>query len=288
MRMKHARFAVVLALATGSIWAEEASEKVPPAFRNERHFEAGVSFLRALPDGSDIEVRRADGSRFVLALRSGALSTTLPESRIENDGRTLVLPLGYRVYFKPEKPASVVVEAPAGALTSFSWINRSGVAIESDGGYWKSNYDPFILRIADGTRIDAIDAMKRWEAVTLRGERFRLSLPEGTWTALPAIPSPPLIPAMNSFYVAGDGNDWRKPAGEDHAVFSWNWIQIGLPLERLISDVSAEPRRTDLRLYFDRLEMVQNPADMAARSLRGGSVSPAATWSRSALRVRSR
>ena len=239
-------------------------EIIAPAFRDARHFETGREYLESLPEGTTIEIRRADGTHFELSLADGRLTTHLPPASVSDDGGTLTLPGGYSIRFEARPPQAVIVTAPSGAATRFSWRFDTGMADESDGGMWTSNRDPFVLRITDGTRIDALEKMRVWEVMTLAGERFRMELPEAQWLRLPDLPSPPLVPAMKSYYVAGDGDDWRRPAIEDHMVFAWNWITIGLPIDQVIEEVSVEPRRTDLRVYFNKLDRPQAPWDMAA------------------------
>ncbi len=263
---------VTLLLATAAVVLTFApplhaadAERVPPAFRDERHFASGAEYLRALPDGTEIAIERADGFSFVLHLVEGALRTQLPPASIEDEAATLVLPSGYRIRFvADDDPPGVDVASPKGKISRFVPRTSRMHVWESDLGFWRTNVEPLILRFPDGTRVDAMDRGVRWEALTLGGERYRMSLPEGRWQALPSLPSPPLVPAMGSFYLAGDGDDWRRPVAEDHPVFGWNWIQVGLPIERLLEDVSAFIRREDLRLYFQKLENVQPPAEMAA------------------------
>ena len=250
-------------LAEGDARQAVAGQRIAPAFRDARHFEAGAAWLSGLADGTRIEIRRADGFTFELRLEEGRLRTTLPPARISDDGRILTLPGGYTIHVQTTRPRAVVVTAPSGASTQFAWRRRTGVAYESDGGFWTSNYDPFVLRITDGTRVDAMERMGTWEVITLAGERFRMSFAEGTWTHLPSVPSPPLIPEIRSFQAAGNGDDWRRPKLEDHLVFAWNWFQVGLPISQAIEDVSKEPRRTGLRVYFNRLEFEQPPWELA-------------------------
>ncbi|GAB4225706.1 MAG: hypothetical protein Kow0062_28030 [Acidobacteriota bacterium] len=270
MRIRPILPAVLLACAAavpppaGADEPAASPRRIPPAFRDAEHFKAGRAWLEALPDGTRIEIARGDGFTFTLRLEGGRLVTSLPPAQLSDDGRVLTLPGGYTIAYHAERPAAVVVTAPSGATTQFSWRRRTGVAFESDGGFWTSNWDPFVLRLTDGTRIDAMDRMTTWEAMTLAGERFRMTLPDGTWTRLPDVPSPPLIPSIRSFQAAGNGDDWRKPKLEDHLVFAWNWIQFGLPLERAIADVDKKPRRTGLRVYFNNLEYEQPPWELAA------------------------
>jgi hypothetical protein len=247
----------------GAAEKEAAPERIAPAFRAERHFDSGAAYLRQLPEGTQVEVARADGSGFVLTLEEGVFRTSLPEAQIEDEGRVLVTPSGYRLFYDDRYRGGLVVEAPTSASARFTWINRHGMVTESDGGFWQSNYDPFPLRLPHGTRVEGLDQMQRWEALTLAGERFRLDLPEARWERLPTIPSPPLIPDLRTFYVSGNGDDWRKPAREDHTVFAWAWLPIGLTPERIVQDVSEGHRRQDLDLYFNGLDRVQPPHELA-------------------------
>ncbi len=251
-------------LSADPVGSEAPGEIIAPAFRDARHFETGRRYIENLPEGTTIEIRRADGTRFELALADGRLTTSLPPVSVSEDGTTLTLPGGYSIRYKARPPQAVVFTAPSGATTRFSWRMNTGMVEEADGGIWSSKRDPLILRVTDGTRVDAMDRMHVWEVMTLAGERFRMELPEGRWLQLPDLPSPPLVPTLKSYYVAGDGDDWRRPAIEDHLVFAWNWITVGLPIEQVIEDVSIEPRRTDLRVYFNKLDRPQAPWDMAA------------------------
>lgn len=243
-------------------------EKIAPLYRSERHFGAGESYLRALPDGTRVSIERADGSGFDLTLDEGVLRASLPAAKLDDDGATLILPSGYRIYFSSErKHRGIVIEAPSSELTALRWdsLRNTGVGRRSDGLVLTSNYDPWVIRIPDGTRIDAFDKFARWEAVTLAGERFRLDLTKSkAWETLPTLPSPPLIPFDKTFYLAGDGNDWRRGVPEDHVVFAWNWIMVGLSIDRAIADVSEGHRRDDLDRYFNELEYVQPPHELAA------------------------
>lgn len=142
---------------------------------------------------------------------------------------------------------------------------RSLIASTRGRKVWSTRIqDTFVLRLPDGTRVDTIDAGAHWEALTLRGERFRLDARARAWTALDPLPSPPLIPDTDTVYVTRDGETWRRPIREEHVVFAWNWYPAGLPLERAIADVETGPRRKDLDRYFVEIANEQPPADEAA------------------------
>lgn len=238
---------------------------IPPAFRAERHFAGGAAYLRGLADGTQITVSRLDGATFDLTLRGGLLRTELPASQPLADGKKLKTPLGYILEFADEARPGLRVTAPNGAWAQFQSLPTidNTIVTESDGNLWYHNYAAIVLRLGDGTRLDLLDEGTTWEALTLRGERFSFSLTEKTWTSLPKLPSPPLVPELKSFYVAGDGNDWYKPLREDHLVFGWDWFVTGLAIERAIADVSDGYRRQDLDLYFNELDRPQLPSDMA-------------------------
>ncbi|HHN73995.1 MAG TPA: hypothetical protein ENK10_02075 [Acidobacteria bacterium] len=239
---------------------------IAPAFRAQRHFERGAAFLRSLPDGTTIHVERNDGSQFELALREGVLHTELPACRLEKDGTQLVSPLGYRLGLTLlGRRIAVKIVAPSGAETVFFSANKRLQAREGDGQTWATRRPEPVLRLPDGTRIDVLDSRSAWEVYTLAGERYRLEVQgDSRWKPLPKVPSPPLIPEIFTVYSAGDGDDWRRPLGEDHSVFAWNWYPYGLAIDRLIEDVGKKSRRMDLDLYFNDIDRVQPPIDTAA------------------------
>ena len=256
--------ALGVALGVPASPAEESPEKIAPAFRAERHFEQGADYLRSLPEGSVIDVKRGDGFAFSLRLDEGLLKAELPEPELEEEGRTLVLPSGYTLTFVSDKQPGMHIESPLGRQSRISPSSERLIAQESDGGFWDTNFDPLVLRFPGGSRLDVIELGRRWELLTLTGRRFLMVLPDMTWTEQPRLPSPPLIPEMRTIYMSGDGDDWRRAAKEDHSVFAWNWYQYGLPIERALKDLEREDRRLDLTLYFNKLEHVQRPADTAA------------------------
>ena len=255
---------LVLALGIPAALAEEAPEKIAPAFRSERHFAQGADYLRGLPEGTVIDVKRGDGFVFSLRLNEGLLKVELPETELEDEDRTLVLPSGYALKFMTDAPPGLQSESPLGRVTRLSPTRERVRAQEGDGGLWDTNFDPLVLRFPDGSRLDVIELGKRWELLTLSGRRFLMVLPDVTWREQPRLPSPPLIPEMRTFYLSGDGDDWRLTVKEDHSVFAWNWYQFGLSIDRVLKDVEREDRRLDLTLYFNKLETVQRAADMAA------------------------
>jgi len=240
-------------------------ELIAPAFRAERHFEAGATYLRDLPDQTRIIIERNDGTRFSLALEGGVLQTQLPPASLAEEKKVFVSPLGFRVFVNPDpKKPGVIVESPSGGTTRFVATFRHLEGRESDGGYWSTTIKEPVLRLSDGTRIDVLENRSVWEVYTLAGERYRLPLDEGSWTALPTVPSPPLIPDIFSTFVAGDGDDWRRPLQEDHMVFAWNWYPHGLSIEQAIEAVRKGPRRLDLNLHFNGLDRAQQAPEMAA------------------------
>lgn len=239
---------------------------IPPAFRAERHTAAGEAYLRSLPDGTAVIVDRADGARFELPLRDGKLAVELPASALSADGGTLTTPLGYRLSFLQGPHPGFVVAAPNGHRTEFR-PQRTALAVgESDAGVWQWDLEGRGLRLPDGSRIDPLDQGRRWEVLTLRGERYSGQIKERRWSALPPIPSPPLVPDLFAAYLSGDGDDWRLPVWEDDQVFAWNWVQVGLPLERAIRDLQTGQRRKDVEYYFNGVERVQ-PAEEVGGAL---------------------
>jgi hypothetical protein len=240
---------------------------IPPAFRAERHTGAGEAYLRALPAGTKVIVDRADGAHFELLLKDGKLAIELPASTLSADGGTLTTPLGYKLSFLRDDRRGLVITAPNGHLTEFRPQKTALFAAESDGGVWQWDLEGRGLRLPDGSRIDPLDKGKRWEVLTLRGERYSGELMARRWSALPPIPSPPLVPDTLAAYLSGDGDDWRLPVWEDDAVFAWNWVQVGLPLERAIIDLQQGQRRKDVEYYFSGIEVVQPPAEVGGALL---------------------
>ncbi len=269
--MRHCALLATALLAASSGFAADspaaAPEVIPPVERAARHFEEGEKYLRSLPDGTKVTVTRLDGSTFTLALSGGKFTITLPASQVSENGKLFTSPLGFQVFVNQQaQPPGLAIVAPGGSWTTFSFVKSSVLlAMEQHGGLWSTHLElPLTLRLPDGTRIDMMDSGRRWEVMTLNGERYRLVVAEGTWTALPQLPSPPLVPDMDSFYVAGNGDNWRKPAQEDHIVFAWNWYPVGFSLAQAIEDVRGGVRRADLDGYFNVLANPQSGADMGA------------------------
>ncbi len=233
-------------------------EFIPPAFRAERHFSQAVEFLSSMPDGTRITLNRADGSHFMLVEQDGTLNGKLNDSRLEQEAHVLVTPMGYKLYVDEDFPMGMVVEAPNGKRTLFSGFKKAIVAHEDDARAWMIPRTTPALRLPDGSRIDFLNQARVFEALTLHGERFRMELADRVWISLEKLPSPPLVPFMNSVYPAGDGNDWRGPAQEDHFVLAWNWYPYGLTLDRVIKDLSRGHRREDVDLYFNDLAFAQS------------------------------
>lgn len=248
--------------------ANDGQERIAPAFRAERDFETGAAFLRELTEGTTVSVQRLDGAQFTLTLTGGLLKTSLPASTLSADGSTVTSPLGYKLAFTTQSTGGLQITAPNGQWAIFnSRVAEDDTFVtESDAVQWRHNRIEIGLRLPDGSRVDALDGGTRWEIITLLGERYALThpAPAPKWETFPRLPSPPLIPDIDTFYLAGDGNDWYKPAFEDHVVFGWDWWPAGLALTRAIEDVSAGFRRRDLNGYFQDLEFVQSGPDMGA------------------------
>lgn len=240
------------------------AELIAPAFRAERHTAAGEAYLKGLPDASRIVVDRADGSRFELALQAGTLTIDLPSSSLGPEGASVTTPLGYTLAFGNDGRRSILVTAPSGAFTEFFPAKQSLRVTESDAGFWEFDLEGRPLRLPDGTRLDSLDKGSRWEAMTLRGERFSADLDARQWSRLDPIPSPPLIPDLLTAYLAGDGDDWRLSVWEDDTVFAWNWVSVGLPIERALQDVRQGQRRKDIEYYFQNLDRTQPAEELAA------------------------
>jgi len=239
---------------------------IPPAFRAERHTAAGEAYLRSLPAGTRVIVDRADGARFELQLKDGRLGVDLPASAVSADGGTLTTPLGYTLSFLGDRRPGVVIAAPNGHRTEFRPQKTALFVGESDAGVWEWDLEGRGLRLPDGSRVDSLDKGQRWEVLTLRGERYSGELRGRRWDALPSIPSPPLVPDTLAAYLSGDGDDWRLPIWEDDAVFAWNWVQVGLPVERAIGDVRQGQRRKDVEYYFNGIDVAQ-PAEEVGGAL---------------------
>ena len=239
---------------------------IPPAFRAERHTASGEAYLRSLPPGTQVIVDRADGTHFELLLKDGKLVTDLPASTLSADGRVLTTPLGYTLSFLGDKRPGVVIAAPNGHRTEFRPQKTALFVGESDAGVWQWDLEGRGLRLPDGSRVDSLDKGQRWEVLTLRGERYSGELRGRRWDALPSIPSPPLVPDTLAAYLSGDGDDWRLPIWEDDAVFAWNWVQVGLPVERAIGDVRQGQRRKDVEYYFNGIDVAQ-PAEEVGGAL---------------------
>ncbi len=244
----------------------DGRERIAPAFRAEQHFKTGADYLESLPEGTSITVQRLDGAHFTLTLTGGLLKTTLPGSVVSADRHFVTTPLGYKLGFTTVAPGGFQIAAPNGQWAIFnSRVAEDDTFVtESDAVQWRHNRIEIGLRLPDGSRVDALDGGKRWEVITLLGERFSLThpAPDLTWETFPKLPSPPLIPDIDTFFLTGDGNDWYKPAYEDHLVFGWNWWPAGLSLKQAIRDVSSGFRRNDLDRYFEGLEFKQTGPDM--------------------------
>jgi hypothetical protein len=241
-------------------------ELIAPAFRAERHFGAGAEYLRSLPDGTEVQLQRLDGAAFTLRLSGGRFNLELAKATLSSDRKLLTTPFGYQLWFDLDPQPGLRIKAPGGHSTLFfamPW-NKGNRAFESDAKIWEHWEVGIVLRLSDGSRIDCIDEGTRWELITLDGERFGLDLKstDKLWETFPPIPSPPLIPDTDSYYIAGDGNDWYRPAREDHVVFAWNWYPLGFTVAQLLEDLASGPRRDDLNFYFNGLERVQRPVDM--------------------------
>lgn len=277
-RFAVAAFAVAAFAVAGSAFADvpnpastaepDRTEVIPPAFRADRHFTTGASFLKSIPDGTRIDVRRLDGTQLGFVVQAGALTLALPHASVSADRRELTTPLGYVLRLVSTPNPGMQLAAPGGGSTVFDPRPAlSGViTTESDGLRWEYWRDSIGLRLPDGSRVDALDHGARWELLTLNGERFTFDDPgpSSRWVSQPTLPSPPLIPDLDTWYVFGDGNDWARPANEDHVVFSWDWWPNGLPLERLVEQVGEPLRRRDLDLYFNGLGVPQTGAEAGA------------------------
>ncbi|RMG45405.1 MAG: hypothetical protein D6718_07575 [Acidobacteria bacterium] len=239
---------------------------LPPVARAETNFKIGERYLESLPDGTVVRVERTDGTRLEYRLEEGRWKTELPPARLEQDGSRFVSPLGYSVAItRVRNRERVRITAPSGAYTDF-WISGDRLlASEGDGGLWSLSISHGgALRLPDATRIDLLPRKARWEAITLAGRRFALDLRSGRWSELPAVPSAPLVPDLNAAYVAGDGDDWRRPVAEEHVAFAWNWYPYGLPASRLAADLRDPKRKHDLDFYFNGLREAQPGPEAAA------------------------
>ncbi len=274
MRPTYAAFAgpvVCLAVFSGLSSAAAAAPgqpaAIPPVERADRHFEAGATYLRALPEGTKVTVKRADGSSFALRETGGRLATKLPAAKLSPDRKVVTTPLGFKLSVRPGEGAerAFVVEAPNGNWSQFVTINpadpHASVLTKGRQMWTYAIGDGFVLRLPDGTRVDTTDTGRRWEAMTLGGERMRLEVEKGEWTALPTLPSPPLIPDLNTFFVCRNGETWRLAEGEDHLVFAWNWYPVGFAPADAVEDVRA--RRKVLDAFFAELALAQEPFEMA-------------------------
>lgn len=242
----------------------EVGDRVPPLFRDAVYFKAGADYLRALPEGTKVSVQLADGGSFDLLLEQNRLKTQLNSSQLSDDGQVVISPLGYRVFADPEWVGPLIIEAPNGEQTVFSPQPRGFLVTERGDDTWLVRRLALALRLSDGTRLDFL-ADGTWEMLTLGGERFRINASQdpANWETLPTIPSPPLIPDIDAAYVAGDGNHWRLPMHEDPIVFAWNWVRFGLGIDQLIEDIQLGQRRVDLRVFFNGIETLQPPAELA-------------------------
>ncbi len=243
-------------------------ELIAPAFRAERHFEAGRRFLESLPAGTVVTLDRADGAQLALDFDGEAFHTQLEPSRFEPAEKRIVTPLGYRLEMVQETGRSFYflrITAPNGTWTELR--NRRGqeaIASESDGIRWIHRGRTLALRVGDGTRIDFTEEHRRIDVLTMLGERFRVMIANGVIEQLKDSPAPPTIPDIRALYLSGNGDDWRMPAHEDHVVFAWGWYPYPLKMKRLIKEVGAKPRRHDLDYYFNGVERVQEPIESGA------------------------
>ncbi len=243
--------------------AAPAPELIAPAFRAATHFADGEAYLRALPEGTRIEIHRPDGGSFTLALTQGKLNTTLPKASLSEDSRRFTSPFGYSIY-AADQPGWVLVEARSGARTQLWGFGTVLRGVQSNGGHFETRAEKLALRLPDATRIDLLDQGRRWEAITIHGQRYEFDPTTGAWSELAPLPSPPLIPDPTSFYVSGSGAQWRRPVFEAHVVFAWNWWGAGLTVDRAIDDVRGGFRRKDLDEYFNLLDSRQPAPDMGA------------------------
>lgn len=241
-----------------------AEETIPPLYRAERHFTAGEKYLKDLPENSRITLNRTDGTLLDLDLKGGKLGAALPPSRLSEDGRTLATPLGFRIVIAEKAADGVRIDPPSGFSTTFVLFKKWLVAREGTPRLWSYPANEAVLRLTDGTRIDFPDGGNGWEVLTLLGERFSLDQAARTWSALPALPSPPLIPTLPHLFPATGGGVWRIATEEDRLVLAWNWFPIGLELTRAIDEVRGGPRRNSLDRYFNTLAQPQPAPEMAA------------------------
>ncbi len=236
---------------------------IPPVKRVETYLDAGAFTVEALPAGTTIHIERASGVAFTLESRDNRFNVVLPEARLDEDGNVLVTPLGFKIGSHAEFPETLYIEAPNGRSTLFRRQGRRLLVYESDGGRWDTGRDRISLRLQDGTRIDRLDNANTWEILTLGGERYRILVGPDEWTVLPTIPSPPLIPDVSALFVAGDGDDWRYPAGEDHVVFGWNWFPYGMTAQQILDPLRIGQRSLDIIETFKGFVVMPQPEELA-------------------------
>ncbi|MDH3283191.1 MAG: hypothetical protein OEQ13_00480 [Acidobacteriota bacterium] len=237
---------------------------IPPVNRAETYLDVGAATVESLPPGTRVRVDRASGMSFTLEQRDGKLMFDLPAATLSEDKGTLITPLGFKIGSHDAMASTMTVESPNGRSTL---IRRRGTRLlvyESDGGRWDVGRRLLKLRLQDGTRIDRLEEGGAWEAITLRGERFRLAVGPQGWSRLPSIPSPPLIPDETVLYLAGDGDDWRFPVGEDHAVFGWNWFPYGLTAKQILDPIRIGQRSLDVINTFLRFVTMPPPEELAS------------------------
>jgi hypothetical protein len=252
--------------------AQDTPEKIAPAFRAERHYAAGVSYLERLAPGWTIRIDRADGSSLELAMgEAGLEATSLPASRLVEEGTTVVTPFGYRISVGPSVPKHIAraqygieVRAPNDNVTFLFDVGRQVLVLEPDGRLWDKPSHETSWRLPDGTRMDELYGYDEWEVVTIHGERFRLDTRTLRFEQQPSLSSPLLLADVSVPMLWGDGDDWVYPLGEDHVVSAWSWYPGPLSVDEIIAWVDAGPARQELNLFFNGLEFAQQPAEMAA------------------------
>ncbi len=267
-RLKACALAAAVTLASSPTPAEipeSAADVIPPLHRAERHFANGETYLLGLKNGTRIEIERSDGCRFELRLEDGKLKTDLPASQLSENEQIVTTPLGYKIFRDKVHPrgskTQMLVQAPSGARTQFIFSRKMLVATEGDGHVWTRRAETVSLRLADGTLIDVNLKNRAWTISTLHGERFREKDESGRWQTLPTLPSPPLVPSVWNLFLGGDGNDWRRPAQEEHLAFAWSWYPWGLDLVQAVDDVREGLRREDLDFFFNGIARLQPPAE---------------------------
>ncbi len=248
--------------------APRPGEPVAPAFRFDRHLAAGRAYLESLPEGTRITIHRNDGTSFSLRLKGGVLVADPDLPAMHRDGDDLVTPLGHRLRLgrAPNGRFRAVITTPSGTATQVTrQLDRLAVLTRGGRNWTYSLNHELVLRLTDGTEVWVTDRARKWTVTDLHGARFRWEEDDPRWIELPALPSPPLVPRfLGYYYQAGDGDEWRRPVAEDHAVFAWNWYPLGLPLSRLLAEVLQEPRLHDVRYQYEQIPRMQTPPEEAA------------------------